>query len=174
MEMTHEERQEYARQRSLSREREREVERQQDRERGFRRQLPNNPQHPVQNHAGSIPIHQPVASKSSSNMNILSNLTTAHIQRERLGMNVNNPPGGGLFNAPQQGPEETSGPYMHQPVQPPPQQSMAPGGAGPSPMQGNGPALAQGQQPILNVSIVPERCPGDLSAMWGDRLTNAD
>lgn len=130
------------------REREREMDRQRD--------MPQHQQHPVQSHTGSIPIHQPVASKISNNIHgpngLLSNLGSGQAPNAPPSLQVGSGPGSLFGSAPQQAPEGTPRPYMHQPVQAPQQQSMVFGGAGPSPMPGNGPAMAQGQQPILNVS----------------------
>lgn len=120
------------------RERERELERQRDHR--------DHPQH--QSHTGSIPIHQPVASKIPNTIHgpngLLSNNPPPALQ-------VGGGPGG-LFNAPPQGPDSSSRQFIHQPVQPPQPQSFF-GGPGPSPMQGNAPSLAQGQQPILNDAL---------------------
>ena len=121
-------------------EREREMERQRDPR--------EHAQYPVQSHTGSIPIHQPVASKIPNTIHGPNGLLS---NNPPPSLHVGNGPGG-LFSAPTQGPESTPRQFLNQPVQAAQAQSVLFGGPGPSQVQGNGPAMAQGQQPILNVS----------------------
>jgi paired amphipathic helix protein Sin3a len=121
-------------------------------ERAHREQLQH---HPVQSHTGSIPIHQPVASKVPNTIHgpngLLSNLGSG--SGPSNSMTASNGPTG-LFNAGPQQQESTPRPtYHHQNAPPPPPQPM-PGfaGPGPSPMPGHA-AIGQ-QQPILNVRLL--------------------
>ena len=126
---------------------------QREREQMERQQMERQREHhPVQSHPGSIPLHQPVASKVQNSIHgpngLLSNLGS-------------NPPNGPQGNVqPSGGPASLFGPqmphgegtprsYMQHPGAPP----MMGGynGSGPQ-IPGNVAALAQGQQPILNAS----------------------
>ncbi|KAJ5085270.1 hypothetical protein N7532_010041 [Penicillium argentinense] len=108
--------------------------------------------HPVQSHTGSIPLHQPVASKVPNSIHGPNGLLS------NLGTNPPNGPGnvqssGGpaaLFGGPQmpQHGEGTPRSYMQYPGGPP---MMGHNGQGQQ-IPGNVAALAQGQQPILNAS----------------------
>lgn len=127
------------------REREREI---------IERQQREQQHHPVQSHTGSIPLHQPVASKVTNNIHGPNGLLSG------LGPSHQNAPGSlpptggpnGLLHTSIQRPEETPRSFMNQPVQ-------APAHA----LSGSSPAtMAQGQQPILNVRffVFPyEPCP---------------
>lgn len=137
------------------REREREhIERQQQIERQQREQQ----HHPVQSHTGSIPIHQPVASKVPNSIHgpngLLSNLgANAPPNPSQNTMQSSGGPGG-MYGAQMQHGEGTPRPYMQHP-QGPPGQPMLGGYNGSAPqIPGGVAALAQGQQPILNVSVM--------------------
>lgn len=107
--------------------------------------------HPVQSNAGSIPIHQPVASKVSNSIHgpngLLSNLAG--------GGPVPNPQSGSLHAS--NGPESVFGQVSHAdgpargylPSGPP---SMVGYGGAAIPQMTSSMGLSQGQQPILNVS----------------------
>jgi paired amphipathic helix protein Sin3a len=121
-------------------------------ERAHREQLQH---HPVQNHTGSIPIHQPVASKVPNTIHgpngLLSNLGSGSAPANSNP--ASNGPSG-LFSMASQQQESTPRPaYLHANAPPPPPQPI-PGfaGPGPSPMPGHA-AIGQ-QQPILNVSAL--------------------
>jgi paired amphipathic helix protein Sin3a len=121
-------------------------------ERAHREQLQH---HPVQSHTGSIPIHQPVASKVPNTIHgpngLLSNLGTGSGPANSAAATNGS---SGLFSIGSQQQETTPRPaYLHQAVPPPPPQQM-PGfvGPGPSPMPGH--AVIGQQQPILNVSVL--------------------
>lgn len=101
--------------------------------------------HPVQSHTGSIPLHQPVASKVTNNIHgpngLLSGLGPSH-QNAPAPL----PPGSGpntLLHASIQRPEDTPRSFIPQPVQAPTHTV-----SGSSPV-----GMAQGQQPILNVRL---------------------
>lgn len=116
-----------------------------------RLQLEAQQQRPVQSHAGSIPIHQPVASKISNSIHGPNGL----LANGGAGVAAHNAPGAGgpgLFGgAPQQEPQRQPL-YPHQQPAAPAQQQAQPFMPGPSPMQA--PAqLAHGQQPILNDAL---------------------
>lgn len=108
---------------------------------------------PVQSHAGSIPIHQPVASKVQNSIHgpngLLANGGAGAVQ-------LNGPPpstSNSLFGGPAQHEPQRSSQFLHQQVaaQPPPPQAQV-FMPGPSPM--SAPAqLAHGQQPILNDAL---------------------
>ena len=106
--------------------------------------------HPVQSHPGSIPLHQPVASKVQNSIHgpngLLSNLG-GNPQGAPQG-NVQSSGPASLFTQMQHG-EGTPRSYMQHPGAPPMM-----GGYNGSGQQipGNVAALAQGQQPILNAS----------------------
>ena len=125
-------------------------------ERAHREQLQH---HPVQSHTGSIPIHQPVASKVPNTIHgpngLLSNLGSGSAPANSI--SASNGPSG-LFSVGSQQQENTPRSAYLQPSAPPPPSQPMPGfvGPGPSPMPGHA-AIGQ-QQPILNVSeleIVP-------------------
>lgn len=107
-------------------------------------------QRPVQSHAGSIPLHQPVANKVQNSIHGPNGLLSNNAPQQN-GPASNGP--GGIFGPP--GPEQQRSQFMPQAQPPmggpPPQQGPAFLG-GPSPM----PAAAQlphGQQPILNDAL---------------------
>ena len=120
-------------------------------ERVHREQLQH---HPVQNHIGSIPIHQPVASKVPNTIHgpngLLSNLGSGSASANSIP--ASNGPSG-LFGVGSHQQEGTPRPaYLNTNALPPPPQQMAGyAGPGPSPMPGHA-AIGQ-QQPILNVSV---------------------
>lgn len=132
-------------------------EEQMNRDRELERVHREQPQHrPVQSHTGSIPIHQPVASKVPNTIHgpngLLSNLGSGSGPTNT--MQATNGPGG-LFGGASQQPDSTPRPaYLHPNAPPQPLQPM-PGfaGPGPSPMPGHA-AIGQ-QQPILNVRSHP-------------------
>jgi paired amphipathic helix protein Sin3a len=137
-------------------------------ERAHREQLQH---HPVQSHTGSIPIHQPVASKVPNTIHgpngLLSNLGSGSLPSNTIP--ASNGPSG-LFNLGSQQQESAPRPaYLHPNAPPPPPQSIAGfAGPGPSPMPGHA-AIGQ-QQPILNVSLydivtVLQRIDLDLNRM---------
>ncbi|ETI24167.1 hypothetical protein G647_03536 [Cladophialophora carrionii CBS 160.54] len=109
-------------------------------------------QRPVQSHAGSIPIHQPVANKVQNSIHgpngLLANGGAGAIPQNGPGHSVNN----GLFGGAGQHDAQRQPQYLHQQAQPPapqPGQTFMPG---PSPM--SAPAqMAHGQQPILNDAL---------------------
>lgn len=108
--------------------------------------------HPVQSHTGSIPLHQPVASKVPNSIHgpngLLSNLGSNPPNGPQGAMQPSGAPGG-LYGSQMQHGEGTPRTYMQHPAGPPGQPMMFNGSGGPIP--GNVAALAQGQQPILNV-----------------------
>lgn len=140
------------------REREREMQRQRDemimrdREREQMERMHSEQRGPVQSHAGSIPIHQPVASKVQNSIHgpngLLANGGAGAVQH-------NLPPvtaGGSLFGSAPQHESQRPSQYMHQQGAGPPQQQAQSFMPGPSPMPA--PAqLAHGQQPILNDAL---------------------
>lgn len=117
-------------------------------------------QHVVQSHAGSIPVHQPVASKVQNSIHgpngLLSTISgaaaAANGQSQSALQSAGGP--GSLFGAPMPTHQDGgSRQFMQQHSQAPPaQQLMGFNGANPAQLSGNVAALAQGQQPILNVS----------------------
>jgi paired amphipathic helix protein Sin3a len=132
--------------------RERERERDQ-----MERQQREQQHHPVQSHTGSIPIHQPVASKVPNSIHgpngLLSNLgASAPPNPPQNTMQSAGGPGG-LYGAQMQHGENTPRPYMQHTQGPPSQPMLGYNGSAPPPLPGNVAALAQGQQPILNVSL---------------------
>ncbi|EER28429.1 Paired amphipathic helix repeat family protein [Coccidioides posadasii C735 delta SOWgp] len=150
------------RQREMQREeemmqREREI-RERDREHAERyhreqqQQQQQQQHHPVQSHTGSIPIHQPVASKVQNSIHgpngLLSNLgATTGPNAPQNALQGSSVPGG-LFGGQMQHPDGPPRQYM--PVQ---SQSLLFGGNAPSQIPGSVAALAQGQQPILNDAL---------------------
>ena len=138
------------REHEIERERERELREQQQREQH---------QPPHENHTGSIPLQQPVASRIPSTLHgpngILSNLGAgAGPNPPSAPLGAPSGPGNVFGNNMQPAPEAAPRPFLQQPGQNiPPQQLLGFNGAGPSQqMQGGMAALSQGQQPILNVS----------------------
>lgn len=127
--------------------------REREREQMERHQREQQQHHPVQSHTGSIPIHQPVASKVPNSIHgpngLLSNMGgNAPASQPMNTMQSGGP--GGLYSSHQ---ENSSRPYMQHAQGPPSQQMMGyNGNTGPSQGHSNAAALAQGQQPILNVS----------------------
>jgi paired amphipathic helix protein Sin3a len=109
-------------------------------------------QRPVQSHAGSIPIHQPVASKIQNSIHgpngLLANGGTGAVPHNGPGPSVSS----GLFGGAGQHEPQRPSQYLHQQV---PVSAPQPGPAfmpGPSPM--SAPAqMAHGQQPILNDAL---------------------
>ncbi|KAJ5591904.1 uncharacterized protein N7459_002273 [Penicillium hispanicum] len=134
---------------------------QREREQIERQQIERQREHPpVQSHTGSIPLHQPVASKVPTSIHgpngLLSNLGT----NTPNGPQGNVQPSGGPGNLfapqmPQHG-EGTPRSYMQHPGAPP---MMGYNGSGQQ-IPGTVAALAQGQQPILNASR-PYGAPAD-------------
>ncbi|KAH1625351.1 hypothetical protein KXX21_006781 [Aspergillus fumigatus] len=110
--------------------------------------------HPVQSHTGSIPLHQPVASKVPNSIHgpngLLSNLGSNPPNGPQGAMQPSGAPGG-LYGSQMQHGEGTPRTYMQHPAGPPGQPMMFNGSGGPIP--GNVAALAQGQQPILNDAL---------------------
>lgn len=106
--------------------------------------------HPVQSHTGSIPLHQPVASKVPNSIHgpngLLSNLGTNPPNGPQGAVQSSGGPGG-LFGSQMQQHGEGARSYMQHPGAPP---MMGYNGSGQQ-IPGNVAALAQGQQPILNV-----------------------
>ncbi|KAL4883784.1 hypothetical protein BJY04DRAFT_24150 [Aspergillus karnatakaensis] len=111
--------------------------------------------HPVQSHTGSIPLHQPVASKVPNTIHapggLLSNLGGNPANAPQGTMQASGGPGG-IYGSQIQHGEGTPRSYMQHPAGPPGQPLMAFNGSGP-PIPGNVAALAQGQQPILNDAL---------------------
>lgn len=139
----------------LSQEREREARELERHEIMGGQRLHEQPQrHPVQSHRGSIPIHQPVASKVPNTIHgpngLLSGLSSGGISANA------NPVSSGPFSVGSQQQETTPRPaYLHQnPPPPPPQSMLGFAGPGPSPMPGH--AVIGQQQPILNVSALKD------------------
>jgi paired amphipathic helix protein Sin3a len=132
-------------------ERERE---QREREHIERQREQQQQQHPVQNHTGSIPLQQPVAVKAQNSFTgpngILSNMGASVSQGPQQGALPPHNGMGGMFNNPIPN-DGTPRPFGSHVGQGPP---MGFGVQGQPQMGGGVAALAQGQQPILNVSIV--------------------
>lgn len=118
------------------------------RERQERMQREQEQQRPVQSHAGSIPLHQPVANKVQNSI---------HGPNGLLANNAAGPPPSGAGSSSIFGPPATEQrpPYMQQPQPlggpPPPQPASAVFG-GPSPIAASA-QLPHGQQPILNDAL---------------------
>ncbi|KAL4803023.1 hypothetical protein BDV18DRAFT_146116 [Aspergillus unguis] len=114
--------------------------------------------HPVQSHTGSIPLHQPVASKVPNTIHgpggLLSSLATNPPNGTQGGMPASGGPGGpgGIYGSQIPHGEGTPRSYMQHPAAPAGQQLMAFNGSGPQ-IPGSVAALAQGQQPILNDAL---------------------
>ena len=130
----------------IMREREREA-----LERDRLERLHQEQQRPVQSHAGSIPIHQPVANKVQNSIHgpngLLANGGAGAIQQNGPGPSVNS----GLFGGAGQHESSRQPQYLHQPPPAPAPQSSQTFMPGPSPMT----APAQiGTWPATNL----ERC----------------
>lgn len=131
------------------RERERLDRERRDRDRDMERMRQQEQQPVQQSHAGSIPIHQPVANKVQNTIHgpngLLANGGAGPTQ-------VNGPstsgPGGIFSLASHEQRSQLPPQSLAPPVQPPAQAFMA----GPSPMQTNA-QLPHGQQPILNDAL---------------------
>ena len=139
---------------------------QREREQMERQQMERQREHhPVQSHTGSIPLHQPVASKVPNSIHGPNGLLSS------LG---NNPPNGPQGNVQSSGgPASLFGPQMSQHGEGTPRSYMQHPGAPPmmgyngqgQQIPGNVAALAQGQQPILNVSLWP---PSGSPEIWSN------
>ncbi|EXJ91680.1 hypothetical protein A1O3_00230 [Capronia epimyces CBS 606.96] len=135
----------------IMREREREARERDQLERMHQEQ--HQQQRPVQSHAGSIPIHQPVASKVQNSIHgpngLLANGGAGALPHNGAAPST----AGGLFGGPAQHETQRPSQYMHQQVAAPPSQQQGQAFMpGPSPMPA--PAqLAHGQQPILNDAL---------------------
>lgn len=109
--------------------------------------------HPIQSHTGSIPIHQPVASKAQNSIHgpngLLSNLGASTGPNPPQGSLQGSNVPGSIFGGQMQHPDGPPRQYM--PVQS--QSLMGFTGNAQSQIPGSVAALAQGQQPILNVSF---------------------
>jgi paired amphipathic helix protein Sin3a len=110
-------------------------------------------QRPVQSHAGSIPLHQPVANKGQNPIHGPNGLLSNNAAGPPNLPNASGP--GGIFGGPP--PEQPRAQFLQQPPQPipvqaPAQQSAAAFIGGPSPMQ-QAAQLPHGQQPILNDAL---------------------
>lgn len=126
---------------------------QREREQMERQQMERQREHhPVQSHPGSIPLHQPVASKVQNSIHGPNGLLS------NLGANPNNGPQGSVQSS--GGPASLFGPQMPHGEGTPRSYMQHPGGppimggynAAGQQIPGNVAALAQGQQPILNAS----------------------
>lgn len=133
-----------------------------ERERMDRLRSEQQPQQaPVQSHAGSIPIHQPVASKVQNSIHGPNGL----LSNGGSGPQQNGPSTSqsSIFGLQPQHEQQRQPPYASQPAtqsQQGPQSFLG----GPSPMSGQA-QLAQGQQPILNVSFFKYR-PSNMLTMF--------
>ncbi|KAL5336841.1 hypothetical protein BJX70DRAFT_371263 [Aspergillus crustosus] len=111
--------------------------------------------HPVQSHTGSIPLHQPVASKVPNTIHapggLLSNLGGNPTNGPHGAMQASGGPGG-IYGSQIQHGDGTPRSYLQHPAGPPGQPLLAFNGSGPS-IPGSVAALAQGQQPILNDAL---------------------
>lgn len=117
--------------------------------------------HPVQSHTGSIPLHQPVASKVPNSIHgpngLLSNLGGNPANAPQGSVQSSGAPGG-MYGPQMQPGEGTPRSYMqHPPPGGPGQHMLGYNSSGPQ-VPGNVAALAQGQQPILNVSSAGVLC----------------
>lgn len=110
--------------------------------------------HPVQSHTGSLPLHQPVASKVPNSIHgpngLLSNLSANPPNGPQNTAQSSGGPGG-IYGA-QIPPGESTRAYMQHPAGPPGQPMLGYSTSGPQ-IPGNVAALAQGQQPILNDAL---------------------
>lgn len=124
--------------------------------------------HPVQSHTGSIPLHQPVASKVPNSIHGPNGLLSHLGSNPPSGPQSNVQSSGGpasLFGPQMQHGEGTPRPYMQHPGGP---QMMSYNGSGQQ-IPGNVAALAQGQQPILNVCS-----PRKKGWRWFSNIANQD
>ena len=131
------------------REREREqIERQQ-------LELQREQHHPVQSHTGALPLHQPVASKVPNSIHgpngLLSNISGNPPSGPQSAVQSSGGPGG-IYGAQMPPGESTPRAYLQHPPGPAGQPALGYSASGPQ-IPGNVAALAQGQQPILNVSL---------------------
>lgn len=120
------------------------------------RQQREQQHHPVQSHTGSIPIHQPVASKVPNSIHgpngLLNNIgASAPPSAPQNTMPSAGGPGG-MYGAQMQHGENAPRPYMQHTQGPPSQPMMGYNSSAPPQIPGNVVSLTQGQQPILNVS----------------------
>ena len=140
--------QQRAREEMLMRDRELEA---QERER-MERLRQEQQQRPVQSHAGSIPIHQPVASKVQNSIHgpngLLANGGAGAVQHNGPATST----AGGLFGGPVQHDSQRPPQYLHQQVPASTAQSSQTFMSNPSPMPATA-QLAHGQQPILNDAL---------------------
>ncbi|CAL5867266.1 uncharacterized protein PFLUO_LOCUS1481 [Penicillium psychrofluorescens] len=121
------------------------------------RQRDQQQHHPVQSHTGSIPLHQPVASKVPNTIHgpngLLSNLSGAATNGPQSAGGQSSGGPSSLFGPQmQQHGEGTPRSYMQHPGGPPGNPMMGYNGAGQQ-IPGSVAALAQGQQPILNDAL---------------------
>ncbi|KAG2420201.1 hypothetical protein HFD88_005001 [Aspergillus terreus] len=114
------------------------------------RQQREQQHHPVQSHTGSIPLHQPVASKVPNSIHGPNGLLSNIGSNPPAGPQPGGP--GSLYGPQMQHGEGTPRSYLQHPGGPPGQPMMGFNGSGPQ-MPGNVAALAQGQQPILNDAL---------------------
>ncbi|KAI2786008.1 hypothetical protein POX_h09773 [Penicillium oxalicum] len=109
--------------------------------------------HPVQSHTGSIPLHQPVASKVPNSIHgpngLLSNLATNAPNGPQPNVQGGAGPGVIFGGPPMPHGEGAPRGYMQHPGGPPMMGYNGPG----QQIPGNVAALAQGQQPILNDAL---------------------
>ena len=133
----------------IMRERERNA---QERDRLDRLHQEQQQQRPVQSHAGSIPIHQPVASKVQNSIHgpngLLSNGGAGAAQHNISSASST----GGLFGPPGQLEPQRATQYLHQQVSAPASQPAQTFMPNPSPTPATA-QLAHGQQPILNDAL---------------------
>lgn len=142
------------RQEEMAREQQREREREQVERQQLERQQREQQHHPVQSHPGSIPIHQPVASKVPNSIHgpngLLSNLGGS--APPGAPQNPMQSSGAGALYAQIQHGEGTPRPYMQHSQGPPGQPMLGYNGSAAASLAVGVAVVAQGQQPILNVS----------------------
>lgn len=113
--------------------------------------------HPVQSHTGSIPLHQPVASKVPNSIHgpngLLSNLSGNPSNAPQGSVQSAGGPSG-IYGPQMQPGEGTPRSYMQHPSGGPGQPMLGYNNSSGPQIPGNVAALAQGQQPILNVSLL--------------------
>lgn len=139
--------------------RERDLQREHEQRERLQREQPQTI--PLQSQTGSIPIHQPVASRIQTTIHgpngLLSHLgTSANAGPSIASMSMANGPSN-VFGNPVPPNEGTPRTFIQQPGPgSTPQQQMIAFGAtpGPHPLPGGVAALPHGQQPILNVSAI--------------------
>ncbi|KAK2758744.1 Transcriptional regulatory protein sin3 [Arachnomyces sp. PD_36] len=155
-EMAHREREQREREREqLERQ---QLERQQlERQQREQQQQQQQQHHPVQSHTGSIPIHQPVASKVPNSIHgpngLLSNLSaSAASNPPQSSLQASNGPAN-LFATQVQHGDGTPRPFLQHGQGPPPQSMMGFNSSAAPQIPGSVAALAQGQQPILNDAL---------------------